>query len=52
MLLVKQDAKSTTKTPAWYKQVISKVKKDYSNSLTLSHIAKSVALHPNGLSYY
>ncbi|WP_142785626.1 helix-turn-helix transcriptional regulator [Changchengzhania lutea] len=38
-----------TKIPNWYNQVISKVKEEYCDSLTLSEIASSVALHPNYL---
>ena len=48
-LLEKLDIKSTNKIPSWYIQIISKVRDDYSSSISLSSLADLVSLHPNYL---
>jgi len=48
-LLRKPDSSYHIKTPPWYKKVISIVKEDAFNPLTLRYIAQMVGLHPNYL---
>ncbi|WP_395375870.1 helix-turn-helix transcriptional regulator [Marinicella sp. W31] len=48
-ILQKLDIQDTDRKPAWYFDVMDKVKNDYDQSLSLNLIADCVSLHPNYL---